>query len=228
MVSKFFLSYLSVKVFFLSIDSILPSYIIAGNHHSKSSHRYSNSKRIDKRSNENSIEQSTKRSRISSIQIDDELQSTLNVFDILNPPDQIILDDHTSRFRSISPTDNKYRIQSLLRRYTHSQTPTIESIHPDVRSSLDALLDAVEALLQTQTITTSQPPPPPRLGRKNPRKSNSQHRIIPQNHHSHFLPCVSLDQFLSPTLPFVPLRPLSVSPPRYTFLSILYSELSCL
>ncbi|CAF4736961.1 unnamed protein product, partial [Rotaria magnacalcarata] len=40
------------------------------------------------------------------------------------------------------------------------------------------------------------------------------HRIIPKNTHSKLITCLSLDQSLSTSLPFVPLRPLSVSPPN--------------
>ena len=117
-----------------------------------------------------------------------------------------------SRYRCASPTDTKYLLQGLLRRYTDYQPVTIEPIHPDVRLSMNALLDAVEALQSIPTEvhvnTVSQPQ------RKKPRKSNSQHRYIPQNTNSNLLTCPSLEQHLTPTLPFVPLRPLSVSPPR--------------
>lgn len=90
------------------------------------------------------------------------------------------------RIRSISPTDNKYLIQGFLRKYTH-----IEPFHPDVRSTITKLLDNVETNINEQTTR---------------RKSSCQNQI---------LPCSSLDQHLSPTLPIVPLRPLSVSPTRY-------------
>lgn len=83
--------------FFLSIDSILPSYITAGNNSSifRSRRRQSSNIKItDKRSNENLNEKSVKRVRTSSNQTSDELQSTLNVFDIFNQSDQIILNDH--------------------------------------------------------------------------------------------------------------------------------------
>jgi hypothetical protein len=51
-------------------------------------------KATDKRSNECIYVKSAKRVRTSSIQLDDELQSTSNVFDIFNQSDQILLDDH--------------------------------------------------------------------------------------------------------------------------------------
>jgi hypothetical protein len=69
-------------------------------------HRYSTSestiKKTNKRSNEIFYEQSVKRIRISSnhtdenlfLREDNELQSTLNVFDIFNQSDQIILKDN--------------------------------------------------------------------------------------------------------------------------------------
>jgi hypothetical protein len=57
-------------------------------------HRSSCTKGTDKRLNTNINEQSAKRLRTSSNQTDDELQSTLNVFDIFNQSDQIILNDH--------------------------------------------------------------------------------------------------------------------------------------
>lgn len=76
---------------------------------------------------------------------------------------------------------------------------------------MNALLDAVE-VLQT-TISEIHVNNSSQSQRKNSRKSNSQDRIISQNIPSNFLTCPSLDQFLSSTLSFVPLRPLSVSPP---------------
>ena len=50
-------------------------------------------KATDKRSNECIYVKSAKRVRVSSNQVDDELQSTLNVFDIFNQSDQVFLDD---------------------------------------------------------------------------------------------------------------------------------------
>jgi hypothetical protein len=84
--------------FFSPIDSILPSYMTTGNNsyimkhskqHRSSTTSESNIKKINKRSNENCYEQTAKR-----IRPDNELQSTLNVFDIFNQSDQIILDDN--------------------------------------------------------------------------------------------------------------------------------------
>jgi hypothetical protein len=57
--------------------------------HRSSTTSESNIKKINKRSNENCYEQTAKR-----IRPDNELQSTLNVFDIFNQSDQIILDDN--------------------------------------------------------------------------------------------------------------------------------------
>lgn len=88
----------------LSIDSMLPSYITAANSshtfhlstkHSKQqrSSSESSTKQSVKRYHENSYDhyQSAKRVRISSKDTDDnnELQSTFNVFEILNQSDQI-------------------------------------------------------------------------------------------------------------------------------------------
>lgn len=114
--------------------------------------------------------------------------------------------------RSISPTDNKLRIQSLLKKYIHCQSSIPEPINPDVRSSMDALLDAVEALKKLSEVHTIIPQQ--QIRTKKSRKSNCQHRIIQKPTNSNFITCSSLDQFLSPSLPYVPLRPLSVSPPR--------------
>jgi len=87
---------------------------------------------------------------------------------------------------------------------------------------MNALLDTVEALKTISVVQTngsnqiSEQP----IRTKKPRKSNLQHRIIQKNTNSNFITCSSLDQSLSPSLPFVPLRPLSVSPPRYISISI--------
>jgi hypothetical protein len=81
---------------------------------------------------------------------------------------------------------------------------------------MNALLDAVEAL-KTISVVVQTNIPEQRSRTKKPRKSNLQHRIIQKNPNSNFITCSSLDQSLSPSLPFVPLRPLSVSPPRYIF-----------
>ncbi len=138
---------------------------------------------------------------------------------------------NSSRIRSTSPTDNKYLIQGLLRKYTHCQSSTIEPINPDVRLSMNALLDAVDVLQTVSEVhanTSNEILEQQNPRRKKPRKSNSQHRIISQNTHPIFLTCPSMDEYLSPTLPFVPLRPLSVSPPRYisiySFLSFCFSS----
>ncbi len=77
---------------------------------------------------------------------------------------------------------------------------------------MNALLDSIEALKTISVVVPEQ-----RSKTKKPRKSNLQHRIIQKNPNSNFVTCSSLDQSLSPSLPFVPLRPLSVSPPRYIF-----------
>jgi hypothetical protein len=89
---------------------------------------------------------------------------------------------------------------------------------------MNALLDAVEALKTISQVHTNVSEQPTRT--KKPRKSNLQHRIIQTNTNSNFITCPSLDQFLSPSLPFVPLRPLSVSPPRYIFISIFFFQSS--
>ncbi len=119
------------------------------------------------------------------------------------------------RFRSISPTDNKLRVQALLRKYLPYPSSIVEPISADIRSSMDALLDAVEALKTISNVQTEAPiqtsEQPSRT--KKPRKSNLQHRILPKPPQSEFLTCPSLDLCLTQSFPFVPLRPLSVSPP---------------
>ncbi|CAF0864506.1 unnamed protein product [Rotaria sordida] len=252
---------------FVSIidDSILPSYITVTNSnqtfHSSIKHskqqRYStqnsssesNKKKSVKRSNENSYDnqQLVKRQRVSSKHIDEnlfskeghELQSTLNVFDILN---QTKNDNEISsipfKFRSISPTDNKLRIQALLRKYIKCKSPTINLITSDVRSSMNALLDSVETYESISDIHTNvnilpvknqmleQPYLPEEYMRiKKPRKSNLQHYIIPKNTNSNFITCSSLDESLSSSLPFVPLRPLSVSPSNVNSFESIPSEI---
>jgi len=61
--------------------------------HRSSTTSESNNKKTNKRSNENCYEQSAKRIRPDE-NLDNELQSTLNVFDIFNQLDQIISNDH--------------------------------------------------------------------------------------------------------------------------------------
>jgi hypothetical protein len=87
---------------------------------------------------------------------------------------------------------------------------------------MNALLDAVEAfktISEVRTDVSNQISEQPTRTKK-PRKSNLQHRIVQKNTNSNFSTCPSLDQSLSSSLPFVPLRPLSVSPPRYILRSI--------
>lgn len=80
---------------------------------------------------------SRKRSR--NFDDDDELQSSVNVFDILN---------ESERTRSISPTDNKYRIQTLIKKYVQSPSNNI-IINPDVRTLMNDLLCSLEKQQQT-------------------------------------------------------------------------------
>ncbi|CAF2777434.1 unnamed protein product [Rotaria sp. Silwood2] len=252
---------------FVSIidDSILPSYITVtnSNHtfhssikHAKQQRFYtrnsssaSNKKKSIKRSNENSYEhqQNVKRLRTSFKPIDEnhfskednELQSTLNVFDILN---QTKNDNEISsipfKFRSISPTDNKLRIQALLRKYINCKTPINNVITFDVRSSMDALLNSVEAFESISEVHTNvnilpvKPQkseqlhlPEEHIRTKKSRKSNSQHHIIPKNMNSDFITCSSLDESFSSLLPFIPLRPLSVSPSNVNSFKSIPSEI---
>lgn len=69
--------YLEKYCFLSDIDSILPSYITVVKNNSKQYHR--STSELNKRSNEKSSEQSTKRLRF-----DEKDKSTLNVFDIFN------------------------------------------------------------------------------------------------------------------------------------------------
>ncbi|CAF4258889.1 unnamed protein product, partial [Rotaria sp. Silwood2] len=170
---------------------------------------------------------------------DNELQSTLNVFDILN---QTKNDNEISsipfKFRSISPTDNKLRIQALLRKYINCKTPINNVITFDVRSSMDALLNSVEAFESISEVHTNvnilpvKPQkseqlhlPEEHIRTKKSRKSNSQHHIIPKNMNSDFITCSSLDESFSSLLPFIPLRPLSVSPSNVNSFESIPSEI---
>jgi hypothetical protein len=130
-----------------------------------------------------------------------------------------------SRIRASSPTDNKLRIQALLRKYIQCQPPIIDPISSDVRSSMNGLLDTVEALKTISEVHTNvnNQKSDQHIRTKKPRKSNLQHHIIPKNNHSNFITCSSLDPSFSTALPFIPLRPLSVSPPRYTSIFIFAS-----
>ncbi|CAF3374615.1 unnamed protein product [Rotaria sp. Silwood1] len=252
---------------FVSIidDSILPSYMTVANsnHTSQStlkrskqqrfsihdSSSVSNKKKSVKRSNENSYhhQQSIKRQRVLHKHINEnlcskeanELQSTLNVFDILSHTKN---DNEISsipfKFRSISPTDNKLRIQALLRKYINCKPHTSNLITSDVTSSMDALLDSVETfesipevhtnvnILPVKNQTSEQSHlPEEHLRTKKSRKSNLQHRIISKNTNSNFITCSSLDESISLSLPFVPLRPLSVSPPNVNNVESTSSEI---
>ncbi|CAF1051921.1 unnamed protein product [Rotaria magnacalcarata] len=248
---------------FVSIidDSMLPSYMTVAhsNYSCRSSDKYSkhpgsstessssslSQQNVTKRAHENSqqSQKSIKRQRTSHkhchanlISTDDnELQSTLNVFDILNqsnPTSNLPKADHEItaipfKLRSISPTDNKLRIQALLRKYIPCKSPAVDHLTSEVRFSMNELLDSIEALeslsdvginlnilpTENKMLEQSQLSDKHIRTRKS-RKSNLQHRIIPKNTHSKLITCLSLDQSLSTSLPFVPLRPLSVSPPN--------------
>ncbi|CAF2041977.1 unnamed protein product [Rotaria magnacalcarata] len=253
---------------FVSIidDSMLPSYMTVAhsNYSCRSSDKYSkhpgsstessssslSQQNVTKRAHENSqqSQKSIKRQRTSHkhchanlISTDDnELQSTLNVFDILNqsnPTSNLPKADHEItaipfKLRSISPTDNKLRIQALLRKYIPCKSPAVDHLTSEVRFSMNELLDSIEALeslsdvginlnilpTENKMLEQSQLSDKHIRTRKS-RKSNLQHRIIPKNTHSKLITCLSLDQSLSTSLPFVPLRPLSVSPPNYILIN---------
>lgn len=55
--------------------------------------------------------------------------------------------------RSPSPTDNKFQIQALLRRYVSCSSSSDESVSEDVTLTINALLDSVDAMQSKSEIT---------------------------------------------------------------------------
>lgn len=72
---------------------------------------------------------------------------------------------------------------------------------------MDELLDSVDVLPINNQLSEQTKP-------KKSWKSHAQDCNIPKPIPPKFTTCLSLDQSFSSSLPFVPLRPLSVSPPQ--------------
>ncbi|UJR10320.1 hypothetical protein I4U23_014526 [Adineta vaga] len=169
----------------------------------RSSYSFSRKKSIQN-DDTNLYEQPAKRSRLCNednlTTQDSKLQPKLHVVDIFHP--SIDQESSTSLFRSSSPTDNKFQIQALLRRYTSCKSPIDDSISEEVRLTMDSLLDTVDAL---KTISEVSPMQHQRAKRS--RKIQSHTKL-------NFNSYPSLDSFMSPFISLVPLTSLSINSPR--------------
>jgi hypothetical protein len=138
-----------------------------------------------------------------------------------------------------SPSENKIPVHALLSKYVDQDSLPTDSNAEDVRISMNALLDAVDALKSISEVRTIESSlttasinelipiqlqfAERRTTMKHPRKSRLQHRIITSESKPVATTNISLasfhqnEQSLSPTPAIVPLRPLSISPVRFVF-----------
>ncbi|CAF2527477.1 unnamed protein product [Rotaria sp. Silwood2] len=192
---------------------------------------------------------------LSTLREDDEDQNqsqSENVFDIFNQTDQTLVqskDDDEVPFRSPEnqssspfPSESNIPNPPLISNYVDQNLITVDSNIEDVRLSINALLDTVDALksisevhnnqsllMMTSSTNESRPVQPQyaerRTATKQSRKSRLQHRIVatqpkPLITNNTTLPSLEHhlnDQSLSPTSTIPPLRPLSISPASIDF-----------
>ncbi|CAF0912721.1 unnamed protein product [Adineta ricciae] len=196
---------------FVSIidDSILPTYMTIPSINSSDKCRrgslcYSSQKSTELSSN-SSQEQSIKRKRIhndeySNIQ-DSALQPRLQIFDIFN----LSIDQEPSlSFRPPSPTDNKFQIRALLRRYVNCESPVDDTITTDVKSTMDSLLNTIDASKSSSKVAS--------VKRIRTKKSRKRRRVQSRTR-PNLKSSPVLHPLLSPFIPLIPLRRLSVSSP---------------
>ncbi|CAF3385877.1 unnamed protein product [Rotaria sp. Silwood1] len=192
---------------------------------------------------------------LSTLKEDDEDQKqsqSENVFDMFNPINQTLVssknDDEVpcrspkNQLSSPSPLKNTISNPLLISNYVDQNLIAIDSNIEDVRLSINALLDAVDALksisevrtnqslLMTTSSTNESRPVQPqyaerRTTTKQSRKSRLQHRIVTTQPKPLITTNTTLPSFehhlnepsLSPTPTIPPLRPLSISPASIDF-----------